>query len=61
MICPRGTCTVQFPSGRVIDNIFTDAVQGFHVEDNMFVIIALPDGYSWGALQTVSLQNQYVS
>jgi hypothetical protein len=41
---------VGVPAGRVLGDILADAAKRELVADDVFVIVALPDGSAWGAL-----------
>lgn len=40
---------VGVPAGRVLGDILADAVERGFVADDVFIIVALPDGGTWGA------------
>jgi hypothetical protein len=46
---PLGIFLVGVPAGRVLGDILADAVERGFVADDVFVIVALPDGGAWGA------------
>ena len=46
---PLGIFLVGVPAGGVLGDILADAVERGFVADDVFVIVALPDGGAWGA------------
>jgi hypothetical protein len=50
---PLGIFLVGVPAGRVLGDILADAVERGFVADDVFVIVALPDGGTWGAPQFI--------
>jgi hypothetical protein len=42
-VSAMGIFTVQFPAGRVVNNVIANAVQIDFITDNVFVIVALPE------------------
>jgi len=45
--------TVQMPTLGVVVNVFPYAIEGIIITNDVFVIIALPDGLAGGAMLTV--------
>jgi hypothetical protein len=50
---PLGIFLVSVPAGRVFGDILADATKRGFVADDVFVIVALPDGGAWGAPQFI--------
>ena len=50
---PLGVFPIGVPAGRVLGDILADAAKREFVADDVFVIVALPDGGTWGAPQFI--------
>jgi hypothetical protein len=50
---PLGVFPIGVPAGGVLGDILADAAKRGFVADDVFVIVALPDGGTWGAPQFI--------